>query len=365
MTLSDIIKEHIREKGPIPFRDYMEMALYYPSLGYYTSSRNKIGTDGDYYTSAELSPLFGELVGKQLEEMWTLLGREDFTVVECGAGKGTLCRDILGYLKNNSAMYRRLKYCIVERSPVTLAHERSLPGAEVCRYGSLSELPPFTGCVLSNELIDNFSVHRVVMNKELMEVYVDHQDAFTEVLRPASGQLKEYLAELNISLPEGAQTEINLQALEWLRDISAVLKKGFVLTIDYGYSAPEMKRYAGRQGTLLCYHRHRISDRLYESIGEQDITAHVNFSALRHWGDRNGLSCCGYTDQARFLLALGLTDCLRREEARAGSLKAATTLRMIHTLLVDMGGKFKVFAQQKGVSPAAGLSGMQFATRRL
>src|SRR5688572_31550447 len=118
MALSEIILKRIKENGPISFRDFMEMSLYYPGLGYYTSSNDKIGMNGDYYTSGSLTPGVGALIARQLEEMWRLLGEKEFTVVEYGAGLGTLCHDILDYLKLNSRLYDKLHYCIIEKSPV-------------------------------------------------------------------------------------------------------------------------------------------------------------------------------------------------------------------------------------------------------
>ena len=117
MPLSEIIKEKIRKNGPIAFQDFMEMALYYPQLGYYSSDRNKIGTNGDYYTSTDLSAVFGAMIGRQLEEMWYLTGQEAFTIVEYGAGTGAFCHNLLDYLKNNRPFYERLRYCIIEKSP--------------------------------------------------------------------------------------------------------------------------------------------------------------------------------------------------------------------------------------------------------
>lgn len=350
MQLAGIIKEKISKDGPISFHDFMEMALYYPQLGYYTSERNKIGAKGDYYTSASLSAVFGAMIGRQLEEMWNLTGRSGFTIVEYGAGTGALCHDLLNYLKNNKPFYDRLQYCIVEKSPSMRAKEKEHLFEKVSWHNSITDIGNFTGCVLSNELLDNFSVHEVVMGDELMEVFVDYQDGFFESLRPAPEELKDYFRQLNIALPGGFRTEVNLHAIDWIREIARSLKQGFVLTIDYGHPSAELYSEYRRSGTLMCYHAHQVNADPYHHIGEQDITAHVNFSALKHWGLKNGLECCGFTDQGYFLRALGLMDYLRRSgenvESRASSCHEKAIA--IHSLLNGIGTKLKVFIQRKG-----------------
>lgn len=352
--LSEIIKEKIWRNGPIAFQEYMEMALYYPQLGYYTSDRDKIGPKGDYYTSTNLSTVFGAMIGRQLEEMWNLMGRGTFTIVEYGAGTGALCHDVLQYLKGNQLFYDQLRYCIIEKSPFMRKTEKAyLPGEKVSWYDSIAAIGPVTGCILSNELLDNFSVHEVVMADELMEVYVGYENGFFELLRPASEALKSYLKELHIVLSKGFRTEVNLQAIDWMKEIAWSLKKGFVLTIDYGYPSAELYSQYQCNGTLICYHEHRINVDPYRHIGEQDITSHVNFSALDHWGSISGLECCGFTEQGHFLRSLGLMDYLRTEEQKkednfsSSPEKAAA----IHYLLNGIGTKLKIFIQRKGVTP--------------
>jgi len=366
MELTDIVIQRIRENGPVSFRDFMEMALYYPGLGYYTSARDKIGTNGDYYTSSSLTPAYGAMIGRQLEEMWRNAGEEEFIIVEYGAGNGALCHDILNYLKNNKQFYDRLNYCIIEKSPAMRKIEAAHLHEKVSWYDSMGDIPEITGCILSNELLDNFPVHQVLMEDELMEVFVDYDNGFAEVLQPACDELKEYLAELNVILPKGFRTEINLDATRWVGEIAANLKSGYVLTIDYGYDSNQLYATCRSSGTLICYNKHNINDRLYDDIGEQDITAHVNFSALHHWGLKNDLDCCGYTNQADFLLGLGLTDHLNKMIAQEPdnfiSYKKAAFVK--HKLLIDMGSKFKVMIQQKGVAMQQ-LSGLKLSNSRL
>lgn len=362
ISLAGLIAQQIQQSGPISFHDFMDTVLYHPSLGYYTSGAGKIGADGDYYTSACLTSFFGCMIGRQLEEMWLLTGQEPFTIVEFGAGTGLLCHDILNYLQRNKAMYDQLQYCIVEKSSAMREKEKAhLPG-KVRWYNSIKDIGPVTGCVLSNELLDNFPVHRVVMKDELMEVFVDFTDGFAEVLRPAPGAVVAYLNELQVLLSQDHCAEIGLQATAWIEEVANTLEKGFVLTIDYGFPAFELYQPARSKGTLACYYRHQVHDNPYINIGSQDITAHVNFSALCHWGAKHGLEYCSYTNQSQFLHALGLVNYIRELET-AGDSEASNSrekLCALQTFLLGMGHKLKVMIQQKGMYQPQ-LSSMRFA----
>lgn len=356
--LEEIIIEKIRREGPLSFRDFMEMALYYPEHGYYTSAREKIGRHGDYFTAPVASPIYGALIARQLEEMWELLDRRPFTVVEYGAGTGALCKSILDAIKEKPRFHEKLSYCIIEKSPAMRGLAREKLSEKVQWYNSIHDIENFEGCILSNELFDNFSVHRVVMEDELKEIFVDHQNGFTEVLKPATPELKDYLKQLCIQLPKGFRTEINLEAQRWMKEASSALKKGFVLTIDYGFPSHELYEEHRSKGTLLCYNRHSTNEQPYQRIGRQDITAHVNFSALCLWGHQHGLDYCGYTSQGRFLQALGFSDYLRKTAAPGNdSQKFKREFFLTNTLLYEMGSRFKVLIQKKQV-PAASLTGL-------
>lgn len=361
-ALKEIIVRKIKNQGPISFYEFMETALYYPGLGYYTSAGNKIGATGDFYTSAYLTPAFGAMIGRQLEEMWRLLGEKEFTVVEFGAGAGVLCGDILAYAATNQRFYEQLNYCIIEKSAVMREREKKYLAGKVSWFSSLEEMGPFDGCVLSNELIDNLSVHQVVMGEKLMEVFVDYEDDFTELLRPAGAELNTYFEELNIGLEKGFRTEVNLEATAWIKEVATWLRKGYVLTIDYGYASPQLYRDSHREGTLVCYNDHNVQGSPYQEVGNQDITAHVNFSALMHWGGKCGLATCGFTNQANFLLGLGFTDYLNLladpRENRLLQIKKEAMIR--RRLLVDMGTRFKVLIQCKN-TPDQPLRGLRLA----
>ena len=355
VLLREIIRDKIQREGPLTFRDFMEMALYHPDLGYYTASRPRLGESGDFYTSAYLTCLFGELLARQLEEMWQVLGRGSFTVVEYGAGSGLLCRDILSRLRENGALYEKLNYFIIEKSGAMRERERLMLPEKVEWRESIGEIGEVTGCIFSNELVDNFAVHRVFMADELKEVYVGFERDFVEELRPAPEMLKGYLAGLGVRLPAGYQAEINLEATRWIQEVGEALERGWVMTIDYGYPAAVL--YSKRSGTLACYHRHRVHYSPYEFIGEQDITSHVNFSALDQWGRHKGLEVGGFTNQTRFLQGLGLASRLRNEEENG---LAEVDEQRIRTFLMDMGQKFKVLIQRKGIGKVF-LSGLAFS----
>jgi len=362
MTLSDLIIQRIKREGPISFRDFMDMALYYPGLGYYTSDKEKIGKTGDFYTSPNLTPVFGEMLGKQIEEMWHILGKRKFTVVEMGAGMGLLSGDVLAYLEKNQQLIRSLNYCIVEKSPSMQNRQKKLlSDKKVNWYHSINELKDIEGCIFSNELPDAFPVHIVEMNNQLMEVFVGHEKNFIEILKLASTQLTSYLKELDVTLQSGFRTEINLDAIKWIQEVGSILKKGFIITIDYGYPSDELYQEYRNRGTLMCYYNHSVNELPFENIGKQDITSHVNFSALDHWGRKNGLELCGFTDQAHFLMGLGIDEYLKDLQEKS-PVDYYKKMLPIKSLIMDMGETFKIMIQKKGIGQAE-LSGLKFPFR--
>jgi SAM-dependent MidA family methyltransferase len=366
VTLAERLKDKILATGPISFRDYMDNCLYYPGLGYYDSETEKIGAGGDFITSPVITPLFAQLIARQLEEMWNILGKKDFTVIEYGAGTGVLCRDILNALKKNDELYSKLHYCIIEKSASMRRKEKLLLTEKVEWHDNLADIPYNISCILANEVLDNFPIHKVEMKEELMEAFVNYENGFVEVLKPASQQIKDYFGNLHIELPANVKAEVNLEALNWIKEISGHLKSGFIITIDYGYLATELLHYSKSQGTLSCFSKHKVNLNPYQFPGEQDITAHVNFSALHHYGLQNGLQTCGYTDQFHFLQGLGLVNLLREQEQQHAYEEVSGEKKefLLSTFFMDMGKKFKVLIQQKGI-PRSFLSGMRFANTNI
>jgi SAM-dependent MidA family methyltransferase len=366
MLLSEIIIEQIKNQGVMSFRNFMEMVLYYPELGYYNSKQNIIGSEGDFYTNASLSASFGVMLGRQIEEMWKNLGKKALRIIEYGAGTGLLCHDILDYLKNNTDLYNCCSYSIIEKSTGMQEIEKKHLHEKVSWHSSIQEIPQMNACILSNELVDNFAVHQVVMQDQLMEVFVDYENGFKEVLRPANATLLAYFKTLNVTLPKGFRTEINLEAITWIKEIAQWLKKGYVITMDYGAISSELYNINRRLGTLLCYNKHQINDNPYQLIGEQDITTHINFSALKNWGAKYGLDYCGLVNQANFLLGLGFKeyqDAMLKE--KQSNVKLALEESIInYRLLMDLGTKIKVLIERKGISdyPLAGLKFLNTTT---
>jgi SAM-dependent MidA family methyltransferase len=198
-----------------------------------------------------------------------------------------------------------------------------------------------------------------MMQEELMEVYVDYRKGFVEVYKPARQEIHDYLSELRVELPKGFCAEINLTAKEWMKDIASTLNSGFVMTIDYGDPSAELYCKERKNGTLTCYHRHRSNKNPFINIGKQDITSHVNFSALCLYGHKNGLEYCGYRNQGDFLLSLGLKDFLRKKEKIKATPRGYSPGAFVgDTLVNSMGRKFKVLIQQKAL-PKMQLEGLK------
>ncbi len=347
-----IIKK-IRKEGPITFETFMDMALYYPELGYYTSKDSLIGRRGDFYTSPHLHPIFGAMIGKQLEEMWGIMGKpSDFHAVEIGAGAGYLCKDIFDYL-NNREIFNSLHYKIIELNPWVINSQKNLLkdfAGKVKWVSSLKELTGIRGCIFSNELLDSFPVHLVEMEDKLKETYIslNNEQIIVQKQEISLNYLIEYFRQFSVIIPAGYRTEVNLKIKGWLKEISTVLSAGFVLTIDYGYTAKEYYNEDRTGGTLLYYHKHQVTENPFENIGKQDITAHVNFSSLKKWGDEIGLKTIGYCSQGTFLIALGLDKVIM--ELYGDSPDYPSEVLKIKGLILPegMGESHKVMIQYKG-----------------
>jgi len=362
--LKGFVLSQIEERGPIPFAQFMDWCLYHPEYGYYRSEKTRIGKDGDYYTGPCVHPLFGHLIAKQLFQMAEILGKETFDVVEMGGGRGFLCKDILDWAWNNlPAFYRRLRYHLIETAPHFL-NEQKVSLSEYEREGKVFWLNPeefrnggfeIEGCFLSNELVDAFPVHRVVFDQgSLKEIYVNQEnDQLGEKCgEPSDPRIFNYFRSMGIALQEGQKAEVNLGALDWIEKVGRCLKKGFVLTIDYGYLAEELYAPYRCDGTLLCYYQHRTSENPYERLGEQDITSHINFTSLIKKGEEIGLHLTGLVPQYRFLIGLGILqemESLERELHEIDGLRLRLSLKHLIEPEAGMGEVFKVLIQHKGI----------------
>jgi SAM-dependent MidA family methyltransferase len=400
--LSRILADEIRRNGPITFARFMAVALYHPTYGYYVGGgegREPVGWEGDYFTSGDLHPLWGESIARQLHQMWELLGRPArFDVVESGGGRGLLARDVWGWaLKHAPAWAEALRYTLDDRAPagtsLHTAREERLR-AELARLGAPEHaltwaagldaaLPAagITGCLVSNELIDALPVHIVEKQGEaLREMYVDvdeEQGRFVERAGSSSTpEVAAYLDDYRVpwrGFPDGWRAEVCLAARDWMRRVAAGIHRGFVLTIDYGDTARRLYTRDRRRGTLAVYSQHQFGERPLAQPGTQDLTAHVNFSALIQTGRESGLRLAGLTTQAAFLTALGLRERMAALSAPAigrggivgnsqlDQLRRLSERNALAALLNPAGlGGFKVLIQQRGV-PGAGraLLGLQ------
>lgn len=350
------IKEVMGERGRITFAEFMEMALYSRSGGYYSSKGDIWGEDGDYLTSADISPIFGRVLARQVSEIWEILGSPvPFHLIEVGAGRGTLSAAILDAVReHHSNLADILSLVLVDSHPAL-----SVEGWErVERYNRIEELPgEITGVILSNELLDAFPVHVVAQGEELMELYVTLEqgdnEKFVEVLgTPSTPLLQEYLDRAGVTLQGGQRVEINLRAIAWIERAAKLLKRGCVVTIDYGYPAREYF-LPRRGGHLLCHYRHSVNEEPYLRVGRQDITSHVDFSALAAYGRQAGLETVGFTTQLNYLLGMGVLEEL--EEVTAFDEEGVESIARnqgIKRLIMPggMGDIFKVMVQSRGVN---------------
>ncbi|MFZ1035321.1 MAG: SAM-dependent methyltransferase [Candidatus Acidiferrales bacterium] len=359
--LAAIIAERIRSHGPITFAEYMDTCLYHPEFGYYTKREQQ--PRRDYFTSVDTGPLFAKLLARQFHEMWMHLGQPpNFALVEVGAGYGALAAQILEFAAREfPQFYAAVHYVAVERSVTRrdlMARTESLRShLDSRKFGTASEIPAETacGCIFSNELFDAMPVYRVVCEgTELRELYVT---LGPNGLGECSGALsldalREYFSDQAIALEEGQQAEAGLHACRWIEDAGRTLQRGFVLTIDYGHEAGELYDQRHMRGTLLAYHRHRAGEDFFRAPGEQDLTAHVNFTALGRWGKRAGLARTGLTSQSTFLMALARRSDFAELQSERMSEGERSRARLLFKTLIypeGMGETFQVFIQHKNV----------------
>ena len=369
--LADLLAERIRRNGPMTFADYMRECLYHPLYGYY--SRAETRRFGDYYTSADVHPIFGRLLARQFAEMWERLEKPaEFALVEAGAGVGRLAAHILEWTEARQPdFHAALRYVAVERSNARRVQmcERLARYISAGRCEASVEIPTriSRGCVFSNELLDALPVHRVAMEADsLSEIFITLRGAelAEESLPLSTCAIPEYFATQRIMLQQEQQAEVGLEACDWITEVGRRLEQGYILTIDYGHEAPELYNERHMRGTLLAYEGHRASEEYYAAPGEQDLTAHINFTALEQWGRRVGLERSGYVSQAELLMALGqeneFADLYESGESETERLRARLLLK---TLIYPegMGERFHVLIQQKGTTGAllTGLRGIQ------
>jgi SAM-dependent MidA family methyltransferase len=317
--LATLIRKEIANEGSIAFRRFMELALYHPAHGYYRRGRDPFGRKGDYYTAEQLQPVFGILIAAKVRALFEQLERPpDFTVVELGAGRGEMAQ-----------AFSQWRYVPVD--------------------AGWGELPRrFTGVVFANEFFDALPVEVVVRRGDALRQMRVSWDGSrfvwiegSEIASEAASYVGRYLSPLE----EGGLAEVNLEALRWIERIAQSLERGFVLTIDYGYTRRERARFP--QGTLMSYQQHRASEDVLTGPGERDITAHVCFTALEEHARACGLETVSFTPLATLLLEAGEADAFAAALAAEALEEQLLRRQQLKTLLFGMGETFRALVQRK------------------
>jgi SAM-dependent MidA family methyltransferase len=365
---SERVVAHIRGEiaasgGWISFARYMELALYAPGLGYYSAGARKLGKAGDFVTAPEISPLYGQTLARQVKQVLEA-GFDE--VLEVGAGSGALAATLLEELERSGKTPRN--YLILELSADLRERSRDTLAARVPhlleRVAWLNRLPPsFSGVVLGNEVLDAMPTHVVrVQGEKVEEGGVGMRNNRLDwSWRVATGELLD--AARSLKLPEGFRTEIPLAARAFMRSLAGVLEKGLALFVDYGFPQKEYYHPQRKDGTLMCHYRHHAHADPFFFPGLQDITSHVDFSAVAAAARESGLELAGYTSQAQFLVNCGITEVMSRTPAEDGT-RFLPLANQANRLMspAEMGELFKVIAVGRGFS--APLLGFREGDRR-
>jgi SAM-dependent MidA family methyltransferase len=375
VTLRENIVQEIRERGPIPFSRYMELCLYHPELGYYSRHAEQFGKAGDFYTSSDIHAVFGRLLARQFEEMWRVLGSpERIDLIELGPGRGLFARDVLDW----SAKYfpdfaRVLHYALVEQSPSLRSRLSERLGEHITAgraaiFDTLGNATSTAGgslIVFANEFFDALPFD--ISDQRGAVRVTEIGGKFGEQFVPASPHELDFLDHHSIHPEVGERVEISFAALDWANRIADAFgrRQGFAVFIDYGYTREQ--QLAGRhRDTLITYRAHRAGTNPYVAPGEQDITAHVNFTALQVVASNRGLEPLALLTQSQFLMGIGVgsqftdafQDCVLPQE------RAKVALQLKHLISPEaMGETFQVLLLSHGLpaEKAAQLSGLQLS----
>ena len=368
MPLVRSIAAEIADQGPITFARFMELAIGDPEHGYYTASTDRVGRSGDFLTAPETHPMFGWLLASQLIECWSYLGAPGtFTVAEDGAGRGTLARQIVQRIvAERPDGLRRIEYLLDDVNPV---HKADLPTADHRGTGGpqisfeAGSGRTIAGVVIANELVDALPFHRLrSVDGELRELYVDVQDGWlSESVGAITGPASTVTAA-DLELIEGQTVEVSPAIGNWIRKTAGRLERGFLILIDYGYERPAIHDYDRfPNGTLKTYRGHQVGEDPFRHIGNQDITAHVDFTSVVGQAEAAGLSLEGLTSLAEFVAGLGIDQMLMelQEMMDADDYASARSAAMA---LLDPGGlgRFKVAVFSTRVDVGEPLKGLSF-----
>ncbi|MGA2003412.1 MAG: SAM-dependent methyltransferase [Terriglobales bacterium] len=385
MSLREQIERDIRERGPIPFSRYMEICLYDPNGGYYSRNAEQFGKAGDFYTSSDVHAVFGRLLARQFEEMWEALDRPaKMEVLELGPGRGLFARDVLDWSREKfPEFFSALTYTLQESSPPLRAKLRenlgdyaasgkaaipdTRPSSGALGTGQGPEIwraspPEIPVVILANEFFDALPVEIIGKQGKLHLGFEARRLA--EIWFPPTPEELEFLDRFGVHPEEGERIEVPLAAQEWMRQIAHAIGVGFLLVIDYGYTRAE--QLAGRhRGTLMTYRQHSASGDPYQAPGEQDLTAHVNFTALAAVAQQAGVRTEKLVTQSQFLMGIGETTQFADafEECRVPQERAKVALQLKHLVTpMGMGETFQVLMGSRGVEAGkvVGLSGLRF-----
>jgi SAM-dependent MidA family methyltransferase len=355
--LTGLIRRRIAENGPLPFSDYMEMALYEPGLGYYSAGLQKFGAEGDFVTAPQLGDVFARCLAGQIRQVADALGA--YEIVEAGAGTGALAADLLAALED---IQPPVRYRILERSAHLRQVQKETLTSRVPQWLDsvtwLDEPPqePWQGLFLANEVLDALTVERFVVDDEgIAQLQVEATPegfAWHEAPCPRKLQAKieHILGDLDQHPAAGYRSELNPHLAAWLDAVTGSLQKGLALFTDYGYARRDYYSPLRRDGTLICHYRHRAHSDPFCWPGLTDISASVDFTAVAEAADDCDLDVCGYTTQAMFLLSTGLEDILRDAETlgEADRLALNNQIRRL-TLPGEMGERFQLMALARGL----------------
>jgi len=344
--------------GVLPFSEFMQLALYSPELGYYSSHIRKFGSAGDFITAPEISPLFSQCLAKQCGQIITELGDENCVILEFGAGSGVMAAEILQTLARDGQLPAH--YWILEVSAALQLRQQETLQAQVPelfpRVQWLTQLPnaPFKGVILANEVLDAMPVARFQMQETgIHEFYVEHTGAaFDWTLRPVQNpELVAAITALERAFPVGYCSELNLSLSPWLNAVSDCLQAGAVLLLDYGFPRHEYYHPQRDSGTLMCHYRHYSHSNPLILLGLQDITAHVDFTAVAEAASAAELTVAGFTNQANFLLGCGI-GALLENVGEVGSAAYLQQAAQVKTLIMpsEMGELFKAMALTRGLA---------------
>ncbi len=388
LSIRDQIEREIRERGPIPFSRYMEICLYDPVLGYYSRNANQFGKAGDFYTSSDVHAVFGRLLARQFQELWQALDRpHHIEILELGPGRGLFARDVLDWShKKFPDFFAALTYTLQESSPALQAKlqetlsdhlhsgraiianpsrtHSSAPTPNAATIGIHRTRTPETPLIIfANEFFDALPVE-IVGPEGRLHLALEN-GRLTEVWLPVSRDEQEFLDRYSVQSEAGERLEVSQAAQHWMKKIANAVERGFAVIIDYGYTRNE--QLSGRhRGTAMAYRQHSASPNLYEAPGEQDLSAHVNFTALTAAAEHAGMRTEPLITQSQFLMGIGekteFADAF--EDCRLPQERVKVALQLKHLVTPSgMGETFRVLLASRGVSVerVAQISGLRFA----